>query len=45
MKATVFNQPGDISVDIIDDPRIEVMGDIILKVTSTTTKIIQKIKI
>ncbi len=35
MKAAVFHKPGDISVDTVDDPRIEDPGDIILKVTST----------
>lgn len=35
MKAAVFHKPGDISVDNVDDPRIEKPDDIILKVTST----------
>jgi len=35
MKAAVFHKPGDISVDTVDDPKIEDAGDIILKVTST----------
>lgn len=35
MKAAVFHKPGDISVDNLDDPRIEKPDDIILKVTST----------
>ncbi|MCJ8211243.1 glutathione-dependent formaldehyde dehydrogenase [Mucilaginibacter sp. RS28] len=35
MKAAVFHKPGDISVDTVDDPRIEEAGDVILKVTST----------
>lgn len=35
MKAGVFHKPGDISVDNVDDPRIEKPDDIILKVTST----------
>lgn len=35
MKAAVFHKPGDISVDTVDDPRIEDPRDIILKVTST----------
>ena len=35
MKATVFHKPGDISVDTVDDPRIEQSTDVILKVTST----------
>ncbi|MEO6149590.1 MAG: zinc-dependent alcohol dehydrogenase [Mucilaginibacter sp.] len=35
MKAAVFHKPGDISVDNVDDPRIENPGDVILRVTST----------
>lgn len=35
MKAAVFHKPGDISVDTVDDPRIEKPTDVILKVTST----------
>ncbi|RYY33583.1 MAG: glutathione-dependent formaldehyde dehydrogenase [Sphingobacteriaceae bacterium] len=35
MKAAVFHKPGDISVDTVDDPRIEHPGDVILRVTST----------
>ena len=35
MKAAVFHKPGDISVDTVDDPRIEEPGDVILRVTST----------
>ena len=35
MKAAVFHKIGDISVDNVDDPRIEEPDDIILKVTST----------
>jgi S-(hydroxymethyl)glutathione dehydrogenase / alcohol dehydrogenase len=35
MKAAVFHKPGDISVDTVDDPRIEQAGDVILRVTST----------
>jgi alcohol dehydrogenase len=35
MKAAVFHKPGHISVDTVDDPRIEDAGDVILKVTST----------
>jgi len=35
MKAAVFHKPGDISVDTVDDPRIEEGGDVILRVTST----------
>jgi S-(hydroxymethyl)glutathione dehydrogenase/alcohol dehydrogenase len=35
MKAAVFHKPGDISVDTVDDPRIEDGGDVILRVTST----------
>lgn len=35
MKAAVFHKPGDISVDNVEDPRIEHPEDIILKVTTT----------
>jgi S-(hydroxymethyl)glutathione dehydrogenase/alcohol dehydrogenase len=35
MKAAVFHKPGDISVDTVEDPRIEQPGDVILRVTST----------
>lgn len=35
MKAAVFHKVGDISVDNVDDPKIEHPEDIILKVTST----------
>jgi S-(hydroxymethyl)glutathione dehydrogenase / alcohol dehydrogenase len=35
MKAAVFHKPGDISVDNVDDPKIEKPQDIILRVTST----------
>ena len=35
MKAAVFHKIGDISVDNVDDPKIEASDDIILKVTST----------
>ncbi|RVU00371.1 glutathione-dependent formaldehyde dehydrogenase [Mucilaginibacter limnophilus] len=35
MKAAVFHKPGDITVDTVDDPRIEDPGDVILRVTST----------
>lgn len=35
MKAAVFHKIGDISVDTVEDPRIEMKGDVILKVTST----------
>lgn len=35
MKAAVFHKPGDISVEIVDDPKIEEGGDVILRVTST----------
>ena len=35
MKAAVFHKIGDISVDNVDDPKIEEPDDIILKVTST----------
>ena len=35
MKATVFHKPGKISVDDVEDPRIEQPDDIIVKVTST----------
>ncbi|SFM65775.1 alcohol dehydrogenase [Chitinophaga sp. YR627] len=35
MKAAVFHKIGDISVDTVEDPRIEYPEDIIVKVTST----------
>lgn len=35
MKALVFHKIGDISVDNVDDPRIEKDDDVIVKVTST----------
>ena len=35
MKAAVFHKIGDISVDNVEDPKIEKPDDIILKVTST----------
>jgi S-(hydroxymethyl)glutathione dehydrogenase / alcohol dehydrogenase len=35
MKAAVFHKPGDISVDNVEDPRIEQPDDLILKITST----------
>lgn len=35
MKAAVFHKPGSITVDTVDDPKIEKNDDIILKVTST----------
>lgn len=35
MKAAVFHKIGDISVDNVEDPRIEHPEDIIVKVTST----------
>ena len=35
MKAAVFHKISDISVDNVDDPRIEAPDDIILKITST----------
>jgi S-(hydroxymethyl)glutathione dehydrogenase/alcohol dehydrogenase len=35
MKATVFHKPGNISVDNVEDPVIENMDDIIVKITST----------
>lgn len=35
MKAAVFHKIGDISVDNVDDPRIEDQEDIIVRVTST----------
>lgn len=35
MKAAVFHKIGDISVDTVEDPRLEAPDDIILKVTST----------
>ena len=35
MKAAVFHKMGDISVDTVDDPRIEQSDDIIVRITST----------
>ncbi len=35
MKAAVFHKIGDISVDNVEDPKIEAPDDIVLKVTST----------
>ncbi|WP_285008035.1 zinc-dependent alcohol dehydrogenase [Pedobacter faecalis] len=35
MKAAVFHKPGDISYTTVEDPRIELATDIILRVTST----------
>ncbi|MEZ2444368.1 alcohol dehydrogenase catalytic domain-containing protein [Chitinophaga sp. RCC_12] len=35
MKAAVFHRPGSISVDTVDDPKLEKDTDLILKVTST----------
>jgi S-(hydroxymethyl)glutathione dehydrogenase/alcohol dehydrogenase len=35
MKAVVFHKMGDISVDNVDDPRIEQPDDIILRITTT----------
>src|SRR5690349_19886112 len=35
MKAAVFHKIGDISVDNVDDPRIEAPHDALLRVTST----------
>lgn len=35
MKAAVFHKVGDISVDNVDDPRLQADEDVILKVTST----------
>lgn len=35
MKAAVFHKMGDISVDTVDDPRIEQPDDIILRITTT----------
>lgn len=35
MKAAVFHKVGDISVDTVEDPRIEQPDDVIIKVTST----------
>ncbi len=35
MKAAVFHKMGDISVDNVDDPRIEQADDIILSITTT----------
>lgn len=35
MKAAVFHRPGNISVDTVEDPKLEKDTDLILKVTST----------
>jgi S-(hydroxymethyl)glutathione dehydrogenase/alcohol dehydrogenase len=35
MKAAVFHKPGDIRYDTVEDPRIELATDVILRVTST----------
>ena len=35
MKAAVFHKIGDISVDNLDDPKIEMPDDMIIRVTST----------
>src|SRR5688572_31360679 len=35
MKAAVFHKMGDITVDNVDDPRIEKEDDIIIRITST----------
>ncbi|MGN6178639.1 MAG: alcohol dehydrogenase catalytic domain-containing protein, partial [Mucilaginibacter sp.] len=35
MKAAVFHRPGEITVDTVEDPKIEEAGDVILRVTST----------
>jgi alcohol dehydrogenase len=35
MKAAVFNKPGDVSVETVDDPRIERPDDVIVRVTAT----------
>jgi S-(hydroxymethyl)glutathione dehydrogenase/alcohol dehydrogenase len=35
MKALVFHKPKDVSVDTVEDPRIEEPGDAIIKITST----------
>ncbi|MBL4676494.1 MAG: glutathione-dependent formaldehyde dehydrogenase [Mucilaginibacter sp.] len=35
MKAAVFHKPGKITCDIVEDPRIELATDVILKVTAT----------
>jgi alcohol dehydrogenase len=35
MKAAVFHKMGDISVDTVDDPRLEQIDDIIVRITST----------
>lgn len=35
MKALVFHAPGKVSVDTVDDPKLEASTDVILKVTST----------
>lgn len=35
MKAAVFHRPGEITVDTVEDPKIEEASDVILRVTST----------
>jgi len=35
MKAAVFHKPGDIRVEDVEDPKLEAIDDVILKVTST----------
>ncbi|MCE5317099.1 MAG: alcohol dehydrogenase catalytic domain-containing protein [Parachlamydia sp.] len=35
MRALIFHQPKKVSVDTVDDPKIEKQDDIIVKVTST----------
>jgi alcohol dehydrogenase len=35
MKAAVFNKPGDVSVETVDDPHIERPDDVIVRVTAT----------
>src|SRR3954462_2094849 len=35
MKAAVFHKIGDISVDTVDDPRLQADEDVVLRVTST----------
>lgn len=35
MKAVVYNGPKDVSVDTIDDPKIEKPTDVIIRLTTT----------
>lgn len=38
MKAVVYNGPKDVSVNTIDDPRIEKQTDVIIRLTTTNTR-------